>query len=88
MVITLMNVECIITLVPRHHLLVLGDDDHHPHPGQHRHHLHHALLKTGALQQLGDHVDCRDVDEASGSEGQGQASSGLSSSSLKQDKYY
>ena len=70
-----------------HRLLVLGDDDHHPDPGQHRHYLHHALLEAGALQKLRDHMHSRDVDEASGSEGQGETGSSLGGSSWLQGKY-
>ena len=49
-------------------LLVLSNDDHHGHAGQQGEDLHDALLEGGALQQLGDHVHCRNVDEASGRE--------------------
>ena len=49
-------------------LLVLSNDDHHGHAGQQGEDLHDALLEGGALQQLGDHMDSSDVDEASGRE--------------------
>lgn len=51
--------------------LVLCDHHHHAHSEQQSQNLHHRLAKTGAAhQQLREHRNRGDVDEAAGGEGQ------------------